>query len=272
MKHAARLILLFTLIFAGNVSAQEVLPGLTVKNFSGKIIVSWQNEYTKPVSNIIIQRSYDSLKNYTSIGSVLNPQNKENGYADANPPYTKMYYRVSITFEGGTYVISPPVRPIKIIPVVDISKLNTSKFPWQVSAYTDSVYQKPPNTSVPSQPFPVSVVNDSTKSIPNPVTIPTPPPVKKNEITYPSQRIYTAKDNTVVIHLPDAATKKYTAKFYDDADNFLFELTKLHEEYLMLEKVNFTHAGWFRFELFEDGKLIEKNKFQVGKDTKNGNK
>ena len=98
---------------ASGAVAQDTLPRITVKNISGQIIVSWVNNYKAPVTAINIQRSYDSLKNYTTIGSVLNPQNFENGYADAAPPYNKMYYRVFVSFEGGTYVFSKVVRPVK---------------------------------------------------------------------------------------------------------------------------------------------------------------
>ena len=218
--------------------AQKILPGITVKNFSGKIIVSWKNEFVTPVSNILIQRSYDSLKNYTSIGSVLNPQSRENGYADINPPYTKMYYRVSVSFEGGSYVISTPVRPVKDIPagIEDSAKItgDDSRYPWQSNPFADSILLS--------------------KS--------------KNEITYPSQRIFTARDNNLVIHLEDAGTKKYTAKFFDEKDSLLFELTRLNDEYLIIEKVNFIHPGWFHFEIYESGKLIEKNKFQILRELK----
>lgn len=199
--------------------------------------MSWQNDYKKPITNIFIQRSYDSSKNYTTIGTVLNPQNKENGYSDLNPPYAKMYYRVSISFEGGSYVISTPERPIKELPVTDSGtevKQEIERYPWQ------------------------AIANDSVKII-----FP-----KKNEITYPSERIYTSRDNNIVIHLPDAAQKKYTAKFFDENENFLFELTKLSDEYLIVEKVNFGHAGWFRFEIYESDILVEKNKFQILKDVK----
>ena len=96
---------------------------------------------------------------------------------------------------------------------------------------------------------------------------------KKDEITYPSERIFTSKDNNIVIHLTDAATKKYSAKFFNESDSLLFELTKLNDEYLILEKVNFVHAGWFHFEVYESGKLVEKNKFQIlSKEQKAGNK
>ncbi|MBS1497513.1 MAG: hypothetical protein JSS85_11630, partial [Bacteroidetes bacterium] len=59
------------ILFVNAVSAQEILPNITVKNISGKIIVSWQSLYNQPTATINIQRSYDSLKNFTTIGSVL---------------------------------------------------------------------------------------------------------------------------------------------------------------------------------------------------------
>jgi hypothetical protein len=35
---------------------------------------------------------------------------------------------------------------------------------------------------------------------------------------------------------------------------------------VILEKSNFPKVGWYNFELFEDDKLKEKNKFLVDKD------
>lgn len=251
------------------VSAQEVLPGISVKDFNGKIIVSWQNAYTVPVTNISIQRSYDSTKNFSSIGTVLNPQNLENGFADDNPPYNKMYYRVFISFEGGSYLFSSTVRPVKDPPIV---KKEPAIANIEITASTpaDSTINSSPDQTVniPRFPWQNSTLKDS---VSKPVSKKDSATFKKESevITYPSQRIYTARENNVVIHLKDAILKKYSVKFYDENDDFLFELTKLREEYLIVEKVNFVHSGWFRFELFENGKLIEKNKLFIGKDGKN---
>ena len=267
--------LILGLITVQIVSAQEVLPGITVKDFSGKIIVSWMNEYKVPVSNISIQRSYDSTKNFTTIGSVLNPQNLENGFADNKPPYNKMYYRLFISFEGGAYVFSSTVRPVKVIPEKDttsepIPEIN--RFAWQAKPAADTILQ------------PIEVARpDSGIHINIPSSLPRLHlPSKKDSIVlkkgpdiipYPSSRIFSNRDNNVVIHLPEASFKKYTVKFYDETHVFLFELTKLMEEFLIVEKVNFAHAGWFHFEIFENGKLLEKNKFFIGRDIKiNGNK
>ena len=242
MKKVQLLLLASLLVISYHGVSQSTLPEISVANYSGKIIVSWKNNYTLPIANISIQRSYDSLKNYTTIGSVLNPQNIENGYADNNAPYNKMYYRVFIAFEGGSYIISKVARPIK--PPDDIGdSTNSIRYPWLVDPRTDPALQ-------------------------------TPPPIKTNSYS-PSVRIYTARDNNVVIHLPDAATKNYSAVFFNDMEKKLFELSNLKEEYLIIEKVNFGKAGWYSFELYESGRLIEKNKFLVPKDgriTNGGNR
>lgn len=226
--------------------AQQVLPDITVKNINGKIVVSWQNQYTIPATTINIQRSYDSLRNFSTIGSVLNPENKENGYADENPPYNKMYYRLFISFQGGSYILTKPARPVK----ESQQSVSDSTSAQHVNPFEDSSINIPPNP---------------TPNINTPVIV-------KPVITYPSRRVYTSKDNGVILHLPDAPLKKYTIKFFDDQDNMIFELTKLKEEFLIIEKVNFGRSGWYHFELYDSGELVEKNKFFVPKDTKSSNR
>lgn len=236
MKRVQLLLLASLLLMSYHGMSQATLPDISVTNYSGKIIINWKNNYTIPIANISIQRSYDSLKNYTTIGAVLNPQSIENGYADNDAPYNKMYYRVFIAFEGGSYIISKVARPLKTLGS-STDSLSTIRYPWLIDTRTDPVFQPPPI------------------------------PVKSNAYS-PSVRIYTARDNNVVIHLPDAATKKYSAIFFTDTEKKLFELQNLQEEYLIIEKVNFGKAGWFNFELYESGKLVEKNKFLIPKDGK----
>ena len=218
------LIFLFfvTVIPVSRLIAQDALPKITVKNFSGKIIVSWFNDYTRIAKVINIQRSYDSLKNYITIGSVLNPQNRENGFADEKPPYNNMYYRVFVAFDGGNYLFSKVVRPGTA--TLFTSALSTGD----------------------------SIALYHIKSPLAPIT----------------SRIYTSKENNVIISLPDAETKKYVVKFYDDNNKLIFELNKLHDPYLVVDKTNFIHAGWFYFEIYEKGKLMERDKFYLSREDK----
>jgi hypothetical protein len=266
MQRISFLFILIFNLFAVTLTAQKTLPDITVKNLNGQIIVSWVNNYKVPVTNINIQRSYDSLKNYTTIGSVLNPQNIENGYADSKPPYNKMYYRVFISFDGGSYIFSKVARPVKeVIEVVEVIKDTTAKS----SIASTAAEQPAPDTSVPClirgrDKSAVQTINDPKNKDPKNIQPKTTLPAITNPdiITYPSRRIYTAKDNNIVIYLPEAETKKYLVKFFEENETPLFELTKLHDNYLIIEKVNFVHAGWFHF---------ERNKFFIAKDGKVSN-
>ena len=108
---------IFFTAFEGKIYGQDTLPKISVVDRFGKIIISWKNTYGATISNINIQRSTDSLKRFTTIGSVLNPMNMENGYVDSKSPGGKIFYRVFVAFEGGDYLFSRSYRP-----VIDSSK------------------------------------------------------------------------------------------------------------------------------------------------------
>jgi len=262
MRKIFYLLLLGITIPASKLIAQEILPGITVKNYNGKIIVSWKNEYPLEVKTINIQRSYDSSKNFTSIGSVLNPQSTENGFVDEKPPYNKMYYRVFITFDAGAYVFSESVRPVKEAahpsPMITID--DTRDQPKDVTIPGEKKLTRPVisnNDKTSKQPVTKTTVNDR------------PPLVKAEVITYPSRRIYAGREGNILINLANAEAKRYIVKFFDEHDKPLFELNRIKEDHLIIEKVNFLRAGWFYFEVYESGKLIEKNKFYIPRDVKN---
>lgn len=218
------------LSFNNLMAQQKTIPTIYVKNINNKILISWIQNFSIPIITLNIQRSFDSLRNYKTIGSVLSPQSKENGYADLTPLNYKMYYRVFVAFDNGTYLFSSIVRPTKdTVTKADLQ----DKYPWLTGKDTGII--EPPGKPI---------------------------------FNYPSSSIFTAKDNTVILHLIDAATKKYSVKFYDAKETLLFELKKIKEDYLILEKVNFKHTGWFRFELYENGDLLEDNKFLIQKDGK----
>ncbi len=272
MRKIFYLLFLGTGISAGDLFAQEILPNITVKNYNGKIIVSWKNEYPLEVKTINIQRSFDSLKNYTTIGTVLNPQNNENGFVDEKPPYNKMYYRVFIGFDAGAYVFSESVRPVKELP------LPSPMITQEITVEPIKKYEPPVKDTKPvvaaEKPADkkASSKNNKRTTAKNKVQLKAKEPEiiipKEEPITYPSRRIYTARDNNVVINLPNIDINKYIVKFFDEGDKPLFELNRIKEDYLIIEKMNFLRAGWFHFEIYENGRMIEKNKFFIPKDGK----
>jgi hypothetical protein len=90
------------------------------------------------------------------------------------------------------------------------------------------------------------------------------PPLK--DVFVPSIFVHTNPQGHVVIVLPENKANAYTIKFFKDDGSPLFTMNKVKESQLIIDKTNFLKAGWFRFELYENGLLKEKHKFQIPKD------
>ncbi|MGV3529354.1 MAG: hypothetical protein ACO1OO_10705 [Flavisolibacter sp.] len=97
--------------------------------------------------------------------------------------------------------------------------------------------------------------------------VPVEKPTNQNFVDFiPSFYVYTNREGYVYVNLPDADRRKYHIKFYEEDNDFLFELKNINETGLTLDKTNFIHGGWFRFELYNGDRLVEKNKFYLAKD------
>jgi hypothetical protein len=91
-------------------------------------------------------------------------------------------------------------------------------------------------------------------------------PFVPKEVYKPSKYVFTEKDGNIRIALPDASLHKYSLKFFEENNSPVFEVKQVKDASLILDKANFLHSGWFRFELYQDGVLKEKNKFFIPKD------
>ena len=224
------LIIFISFVLAKVSAAQDTLPHFTVKNAGkNRFIIGWVNNYPV-VKQIGIQRSHDSLTNFKTILSVADPNVKENGFADTKAPNDHMFYRLFIVLDKGQYFYTASKRP-----------------------FIDTT------TTVNTRTTVIDRIEDSITAVTKPVK-----PRKPDFI--PSFYIYTNKDGYVYINLPDADRKKYQVKFFEEDDSFLFEINNIRETGLTLDKANFIHSGWFKFELYNDGELVEKNKFYLEKE------
>lgn len=237
------ILFLFTAItIFTQLKAQDTLPKFSVRNVgNNRIIVSWVNNY-QLVKQISIQRSPDSLKNYKTILSVPDPMNRQNGYVDTKAPTDHMFYRLFIVLNGAMFTFSTPKIPV-----------------------TDTTAAAEAERKKLLDPFSIDV-NKPVKNIDSTLMANGLDTRNRPNIFVPSMYVYTARDGNVHLNLPDAETKKYSVKFYDDNNNFLFEIKNLKEQSLIVDKTNFYHAGWFTFELFADEKLKEKHRFFIQKE------
>jgi hypothetical protein len=253
------------------VSGQDTLPRFSVINTgSNRNIISWVNNYPL-VKQISIQRSFDSLTNFKTILNVADPMAVQNGYMDTKAANDYMFYRIYIQLDKGVYIYSKAKKPFhdtitnkKI--TASSGRLDTVMENGQwVVIKTDTVIVDNKPVIIKAQPVVIKIDNihwgDS-------VATPNPDYKKpKAQAFTPSLYVFTNRDGYVRVNLPDKEkTKKYSVKFFEENNNFLFELKDLKEKDFKLDKTNFYHAGWFYFELYEEDKLLERHKFYLAKD------
>ncbi len=346
--------------------AQDTLPGFTASlKASGKVLISWRNGYSS-VNQISIQRSTDSLRNFTTLLTVPDPQIPENGFVDSKPVSSKMYYRIFILFPNSKYMFTKSRRPVLeraeqpvagakpvhsgkqkmgpgqpkqkqvetsatgaqsnvaetgqpatvvkpastgktdpaplvakpveeeekylILPKIDNSRIyymmdnssmkkpsvtNPGKIKSPTIAVEKILFVKRRDTVIMQlEGYQVRRFSDSlvkqtkdTLYFVNADTLQIKPFIEvykePKEVYKISPYVFAAKDGNISIALPDYKTKKYFVAFFEPDSTPVMEVKDIKDPILIIDKTNFGHAGWFRFELYEDGKLKEKNKFLI---------
>jgi hypothetical protein len=86
------------------------------------------------------------------------------------------------------------------------------------------------------------------------------------EVYKVSTYVYTGRYGNIHVSLPEAGRRHFSVKFFDENNRLMFELSEIKDPSLILDKTNFQHAGWFRFELYDGDQLKEKNKLFIPKE------
>jgi hypothetical protein len=299
------LVLLFiSLSFSSMVWSQDTLPRFTVTaKGPGKILVSWHNRYHN-VSQISIQRSTDSLKYFTTLLTVPDPTLPENGAMDNKATHPNFYYRLFIVLDEGKYLFTSSHKPqtnLGVTPAQQKDDLDESdailtrsdqrlvfadpkgkpqikspsiikgglrEIDVQRTVYIkkgDAVIGQIPGNRIRAFRDSLLAKTKDTLVFIDGDSIQIRAFVPK-ETYRTSPYVFTGKYGNIHLSLPDAGRRHYAVKFYDDSSKLLFELSAIKAPSLIVDKSNFLHSGWFRFELYEDGQLKEKNKLFIPKD------
>jgi hypothetical protein len=81
---------------------QDSLPKFSILERGDKVVISWINPYPD-ITTLNIQRSYDSLRNFTTIFSAPSPKLPQNGYTDQKKSAARIFYRIYYVLESGSY-------------------------------------------------------------------------------------------------------------------------------------------------------------------------
>lgn len=263
---------LFGLWCSTAVNAQDTLPNFSARDIGReKILISWTNPFPNCIQ-LAVQRSYDSTKFFKTIYSAVSPELPQNGFTDTKMPAgVKVYYRIFYVLEGGTYFfsVSKPIgtsnkqgavkeavkdaikkdnkRYIKIYnrdKPADVIELEIGQY----KKYKDSITAKTKDT----------IFNVSEDAV-------MLKPYIQKPTWKPSIYIFTNNKGTVDMHFPLVKQHKYKVIFFEEDGTELYTVKQVKEADLTIDYGNFPHAGWYHFEIYEDDKLKEKNKFQLQK-------
>ena len=262
----------------GKLFSQDTLPRFTLEESANKVVISWTNPYPNVVQ-LNVQRSFDSLKYFTTIFSATSPALPQNGYSDNKQPANRVYYRIFYSMAGGSYFFTRSKRAngsYENSASADVSnsrdlknaRLSTAA-PGDKRIVTikikDVIYEQLPNNAFLS--FRDSILHQTKDTLfsVNDSLVGLNPYVSREPFRI-SSYVYVNKDGYINISLPQLGQKKYNLKFFEENGSPLFDVRTIKESPLIIDKSNFVHAGWFLFELYEDNKLKEKNKFYLPKD------
>ena len=290
-------VLLF-FIMPASIVAQDTLPRFSASTRgNSRNLISWVNAYPV-ITQLSIQRSTDSTRNFKTILLVPDPKLPQNGFVDTKAPPGNIFYRLFIVLDSGKYVFTRSQRPgldtsadnsastetsngsgnRRVIVSSNLNENDAERIKEKLEesrkAEPEKFFILKRRDSIVGQysqrflkRFRDSVINRTRDtlvftSLDTVIIKPFfPKPVFK-----PSQYVFTEKEGNVAISLPQALQKKYSIKFFEEDNSEVFEIKSVKKVYLVLDKSNFHHAGWFSFELYEDESLKEKHRFFIAKD------
>ncbi len=75
--------------------------------------------------------------------------------------------------------------------------------------------------------------------------------------------VFTDKKGYVNLRLAHPKFYRYIVRFYESTGKLAFEIIAPKEDWLILEKSNFIHAGTFDYEVWQDGMLHDKGRITL---------
>ena len=228
-KHIALAIV--ALMMIGTTKAQSTLPDIEIFSQKGVNVINWICPYDG-IKSIAVQRSNDSIYNFTTIGYVKNTAKGAQAFVDGHPTPGKNYYRLYIAFSSDLTWYSNRVRIF-----VDSAQLMQQAV-------------MPPNDSLQRMVNTLSLGN-------NPSNVSSIPEYNYVRSQYVFTNPFTGHIN---IELPDTYDKQaiYSLVFYNDKNRKVLEIDKMSESSLVLDKHNFQRKGIYKFELTKNRTLLEK--------------
>ena len=275
--HSLPLIIVFFLVgvaMASPAQSQDTLPSFRAVIRSGKVVLSWVNLSSR-VIQLTIQRSSDSLQGFKSIAPMPDPSLTENGFMDMRAPDTRQYYRIYVQESGGYFFTTPSRRAIPESEAPQIIRARPIYIP-PAPKYTPIVEVQEPVQQIPT-------LNTLTASGLRPIIAKRPPgrirfavqpiavEIKELEVRIPNSLLSPSvfmlvnPDGNLQLALPSDRAANYRIQFYLPDGAPFFQVSRVKDPFLIIDKVNFLKSGWFEFEVYESERLRERKRIFIPK-------
>jgi hypothetical protein len=86
-----------------------------------------------------------------------------------------------------------------------------------------------------------------------------------NSLLSPSVFMMINPEGNLQLALPSNKAGSYRIQFYLPEGGPFFQVSKIKEPFLIIDKVNFMRSGWFEFEVYEDERLRERKRIFIPK-------
>ena len=271
-------------------SAQNHLPNFNIDNKGdGRVVISWNNPYDNLIQ-LAVQRSFDSLKRFSTVYSATSPELPQNGFSDKIPAGARIYYKIFYVMQGGTYYFSNSKPADASAPIASIAA-NVSKRDLLdenlLNKVTAPDLLQNPDLYEPQRLYTV-LVNDSpyremltieVKQFRDSILTHTRDTLMQlgadtiilKQFVQPfdlraSPYVYTDSHGYLVVNLPDAGKKRYDLVLMEEDETPVLELKQIKDDYFIIDKTNFYHGGMYKFILWENGRIKERSKVFLPRD------
>jgi len=215
MKKIAYLLFLIFSTLSVDMLAQPDLPNVAQLSRNGVNVLSWINPYNLNTKEVWVERSQIMDTGYVKIGKVDDIQTSTQYYIDNKPLQGDNYYRVVVVFKAGQEWRSNEVLIVN-------------------------------NFTLPEGQI---ISNDSLKHLVKDLGVVTDLPVQQPNYTVSPYVYINPYNGNVNIELEDALEEWYTIKFYDDKNKELFEIPRVNDVFVILDKRNFQQYGVYKFKI-----------------------
>jgi hypothetical protein len=208
------------------------------------------------------------------------PTIPENGTVINRPGAGQLYYRLYLLYPRGRFLFTP-IKLAASVPQPSLQSVSLNKpstetpIPSPVQKPTLYVPGSSANVAVPPiehliKPDSVARIRPNINPIPNlkpgsGIVINRQKDLPTEPILFtPSLTVFTHRDGYVFIQLPATLnSSNVQIRFFTEEGQAIFELTNPPLRSFRIDKTNFYRSGWYRFEIWQKGKMIESNRFYL---------